>query len=421
MCLLLAATAGAERLPEEFGQFKLTRALVRDSKIEKAKIHLEFLISEHPGTQIAAYAKYSLAAIESSLGNPDGTRTLLQEVLSEFTGTRFGYLARADLFTENYYNGSVDLDDWLAMTTELLVEINSPPVNDIINGVAQFRAGPATMGQREYIALIHELLTDVAGKLASAERRREAINVYTYILMNLTKGRKEPLFEMAIVSEAQQLIEPGARYLTRKGTDTTPPVLSLSSPLASVVGSPVTIRIKAHDGPLTDSRIKLSSANLLVDNSEITELQASGAVTNGRLEFTFRFTGEFSSGPHTGVFQLSDGDNNASELTFAFTVGDVRQSNETTKRTRSGGQIVDASFPTNLFVSLSKHYLRAPNSERSSAKEMIRDNAIAAYAGQVALASFAGKNPLARTVVQTAYRSWLNSPGSHRRVNNQSS
>lgn len=75
-----------------------------------------------------------------------------------------------------------------------------------------------------------------------------------------------------------------------------------------------------------------------------------------------------------------------------------------------GGQSADTGLSKGLLASSGKHYLRAitRNSERPSLKDVLQDNAAAAYAGQVALTSMVSKSPITRTVVQTAYRSWLN-------------
>lgn len=131
-------------------------------------------------------------------------------------------------------------------------------------------------------------------------------------------------------------------------------------------------------------------------------------------ELRFDVTTDMLNGANNGWLLSKDKENKGSKVSFYSKEGAAAAGNpdcfEAHPRVRWSKR--RRRFLLNGAARCQRHLLSlraiTGNAELPDFKRTLQKNAIAAYTCEVALTSFVSKSPLTKTVVKTAYRSWLN-------------
>lgn len=290
---------------------------------------LDRIISENPGTRIDAYARLQKAAESIKPGNINVVLRLLEGIIADFPGSREAMFARANLI--DYYYGT-DFEPWKAEMDELFRDAGAPPLEELWSGNTAPRQAPPQLNSDEHEDICAFLIVE-AGDIYFEEVGAEMVmNLDTYLVLNYPERFDSRYCANAMSQTVDLELNPSLDHFLAESIDApefVPPVLTFEPPFANgaIVESPVTVRIRAQDGTLSESSLmNLTTAEFIVDGQKVEQLYGKSTIENGRWECVLSIEEDFAPGEHQGVFRLSDSGENEAEIEFSFVVaasGDV--------------------------------------------------------------------------------------------------
>ena len=299
--------------PEEGPEFEVYLKFLNNGDEQAAIERLNAIIAENPGSQQAAFARLLKTLQLASSETVVETTEALEQLEAEFPTSRIAILARASL---NDLEFGYDDTGWRNATNALLASSSFPSIEEMVDGTAQRVPLESGLSSEDHHLLVNGLVARVSTRLSLAER----INVMTFLALNYPNTVEGGRVSRGIAMDVRTLVRPDETFYQNSAPETVPPVLVLDSVLKEEVESPVTITIRAHDGPLESMQMDLTTAEFIVDGVKIEQIFGKSLAVNGRWEALISFTEEFSPGSHSGVFRLSDTGGSQSELPFSFVV-----------------------------------------------------------------------------------------------------
>lgn len=284
---------------------KVLREAVRLTHLHRFEEAREMFLqvsAAHPGSSIGAETKISAANVAISGQKPDVGKALLQEVISDYSGSRFEVAARMALLQLNLYKMSTETN--IQAHSELVTQLGGPSLRELLTGddlssytfqVRQLHPETQVSLAGVYARLYHLVYND--------NRSGEAARI---ALFGRQSFDRTPLSNNTFSSKLKQALRvknkiPDAR------TQPSTPVISTVAPIPeSTVGSEVELVALISTGTFQQASLDLSKLRVLIDNEDISESVELAIQVDFELDpsrnfetVTLRATRGLSPGRHT--------------------------------------------------------------------------------------------------------------------------